>query len=104
MANEIIDGSIRTAKRKLPNDIKKKVEEWKFSSGALVMCLVAYSDGQDVQSFQFVFLSNLMLFISPNFQRRELPYCWEYIHQFLQRLEGRDIRKLQRMGCQAIRS
>ena len=42
----------RRAKTKLPNDIKKKVEEWKFLSGALVVCLVAYSDGQDVSAFQ----------------------------------------------------
>jgi hypothetical protein len=42
----------RTAKRKLPKEVKKKVEEWKFSSGALVMCLVAYSDGQDIQVLQ----------------------------------------------------
>jgi hypothetical protein len=42
------------AKKKLPTEVKKKVEDWKFSSGALVMCLVAYSDGQDVQTFQSV--------------------------------------------------
>jgi hypothetical protein len=39
------------AKKKLPTEVKKKVEEWKFSSGALVMCLVAYSDGNDIQTF-----------------------------------------------------
>lgn len=43
---------LRRAKTKLPKDIKKKVEEWKFSTGALVMCLVAYSDGNDVHAFQ----------------------------------------------------
>jgi hypothetical protein len=48
----IYDDLLRRAKKKLPKDVKKKVEEWKFSSGALVMCLVAYSDGQDVQAFQ----------------------------------------------------
>lgn len=42
----------RRAKTKLPKEMQKKVDEWKFSSGALVMCLVAYSDGQQVQSFQ----------------------------------------------------
>lgn len=42
------------AKKKLPREVKKKVEDWKFSSGALVMCLVAYSDGHDVQTFQSV--------------------------------------------------
>jgi hypothetical protein len=42
----------RRAKTKLPGEIQKKVDEWKFSSGALVMCLVAYNDGQQVQSFQ----------------------------------------------------
>ena len=36
---------------KLPKEIKKKVEEWKFMSGALVMCLVAYYDGKGVQVF-----------------------------------------------------
>jgi hypothetical protein len=43
---------LRFAKKKLPAEVKKKVEDWKFSSGAVVMCLVAYSDGHDVQSFQ----------------------------------------------------
>jgi len=43
---------VRMAKKKLPTEVKKKVEDWKFSSGALVMCLVAYSDGHDVQTFQ----------------------------------------------------
>jgi hypothetical protein len=43
---------LRNAKKKLPGDIKKKIEEWKFSSGALVMCLVAYPDGKDAQGFQ----------------------------------------------------
>jgi len=52
LLKETSDGSLRRAKKKLPGEIKKKVEEWKFSSGALVMCLVAYSDGQDVHSFQ----------------------------------------------------
>jgi hypothetical protein len=40
------------AKKKLPKQIKKKLEEWKFASGALMMCLVAYPDGKTVQSFQ----------------------------------------------------
>ena len=35
--------------------MKKKVEEWKFKSGALVMCMVVYSDGKNVQSFQLVY-------------------------------------------------
>jgi hypothetical protein len=35
------------AKAKLPKDIKKKI-------GALVMCLVAYHDGKDVQALHFV--------------------------------------------------
>jgi hypothetical protein len=42
----------RRAQKKLPKEIKKKLEEWKFSSGALVLCLVAYSDGQEVNTFQ----------------------------------------------------
>ena len=44
----------RWAKKKLPGQVKKKIEEWKFAGGALVMCLVAYSDGHDVQTFQYV--------------------------------------------------
>jgi hypothetical protein len=32
--------------------MKDMVEKWKFSSGAVIMCLVAYKDGDDVQSFQ----------------------------------------------------
>jgi hypothetical protein len=47
-------------KGKLPKHIQKKVEEWKFQSGALVMCLVAYSDGTDIHSFQFV--NNISLY------------------------------------------
>jgi hypothetical protein len=42
----------RKAKKKLPGEVKKKLEEWKFSSGALVLCLVAYSDGQQVNTFE----------------------------------------------------
>lgn len=34
--------------------MKKKIEEWKFSSGALVLCLVAFPDGPDVSTFQWV--------------------------------------------------
>ena len=52
LQHKIYNDSLRRAKKKLPKDVKKKVEEWKFSSRALVMCLVAYSDGQDVQAFQ----------------------------------------------------
>ena len=48
----IYDDSLRMAKKRLPKEMKKKIEGWKFSSGALVMCLVAYSDGKDVQAFQ----------------------------------------------------
>lgn len=48
----IIGSMTRRAKSKLPKEIKKKVDEWKFSSGALVMCLVAYQDGDQVRSFQ----------------------------------------------------
>lgn len=55
------------AKKKLPKYIKKKIEEWKFRSGALVLCLVAYPDGQDVQTFQFVYISYLMTCLSPDF-------------------------------------
>lgn len=51
----------RTAKDKLPKDIEKKVKDWNFSSGALVLCLVAYSDGNEVQSFQLVHSHQSML-------------------------------------------
>jgi|BogFormECP03_OM3_1039632.scaffolds.fasta_scaffold42919_1 hypothetical protein len=43
---------LRRAKTRLPRDIKKMVDKWKFESGAVIMCMVAYSDGQDVQAFQ----------------------------------------------------
>jgi hypothetical protein len=45
-------GSFRRARTKLPKDIKKKLEEWRFASGAAILCLVAYSDGSNVQTFQ----------------------------------------------------
>ena len=45
-------GSFRMVKKKLPKDIRKKIEEWKLSSGALVMCIVAYSDGHSVNGLQ----------------------------------------------------
>ena len=47
----------RRVKNKLPKEIQKTIEEWKFSSGALIMCLVAYSDEQESLSFQFVYKS-----------------------------------------------
>jgi hypothetical protein len=46
------DDLLRIAKKKLLTQVKKKNEDWKFLSGASVMCLVAYSDGHDVQKFQ----------------------------------------------------
>jgi hypothetical protein len=48
----INQGSFRRARTKLPKDIKKKLEEWRFESGAAFLCLVAYSDGFNVQTFQ----------------------------------------------------
>jgi hypothetical protein len=42
----------RRARKKLPREIEKKLEEWKFKSGALVMCHVAYRDGQDMRTFK----------------------------------------------------
>ena len=42
----------RMTKRKLAKEVRKKVEDWKFSSGVLVLCLVAYPDGEDIESFQ----------------------------------------------------
>ena len=39
---------------KLPKEIKKKVEEWKFMSGALVMCLVAYSRSSGISVHQYI--------------------------------------------------
>jgi hypothetical protein len=46
------DQLCRRAKTKLPKEIKNTLEKWKFSSGAVVMCLVAYQDGDEVRSFQ----------------------------------------------------
>jgi hypothetical protein len=48
----IKNNSFRMARTKLPKDIKKRTEEWKFSSGALMMSLVAYSDGKNVKIFR----------------------------------------------------
>jgi hypothetical protein len=63
------------AKMKLPKDIKKKLDEWKFASGAAVLCLVAYSDGTEIQAFQFVLIYPLMAYFLTHFQRREFSYC-----------------------------
>ena len=52
LALSINQGSFRRARTKLPKDIKKKLEEWRFESGAELLCLVAYSDGSNVQTFQ----------------------------------------------------
>ena len=54
----------RNAKTKLPKEIQQKVDEWKFSSGAQVFCLVFYSDGKDVWAFQYVCLYQQMICIS----------------------------------------
>jgi hypothetical protein len=43
------------AKTTLPTSIKNELEEWNFKSGAVMICLVAYSDGHDLRSFQSVF-------------------------------------------------
>lgn len=76
------------AKTKLPKDIKKKVEEWKFMSGALMLCLVAYYDGEDVQTLQFVHILHLILYLmicpSPDSQCREYSCSRECLHCFLQ--------------------
>jgi hypothetical protein len=45
---------LRWAKKKLPGEVKKKIEDWKLASGAMIMCLVAYSDGQSIETFQYV--------------------------------------------------
>jgi hypothetical protein len=45
---------LRWAKKKLPGEVKKKIEDWKLASGAMIMCLVAYSDGQGIETFQYV--------------------------------------------------
>jgi hypothetical protein len=66
--SEIILDFFRNAKLKLPKQMKKKVEEWKLSSGAVVMCLVAYSDGQEVNTFQLVRLFQLTAWLSPYLQ------------------------------------
>jgi hypothetical protein len=65
--------SHRKAKKKLPKEIQKRVEEWKFTTGAAVLCLVAYSDGQDVRTFQLVHPSPLMLQSTHAFSSIESP-------------------------------
>ena len=82
-ASHLCDGPTRNAKMKLPKEIKKKVEKWKFMSGALVMCLVAYSDGKVVQAFQFINIFHLIAQISLNLQRQEFSCSREYVYQFL---------------------
>jgi hypothetical protein len=52
LALPIDNGSFRRARTRLPKDIKKTLEEWRFASGASILCLVAYSDGSNVQTFQ----------------------------------------------------
>ena len=59
LLSKINDDFVRNAKSKLLKQMKKKVEEWKLLSGALVMCLVAYSDGQEVNTFHFVHMFQL---------------------------------------------
>jgi hypothetical protein len=79
-------------------DMKKHIEEWKFSSGALVMCLVAYPEGLNARSFQYVFI--LIVFsscFSPDSQCGELIYGWKYLHKFLQGLEDWNLGKLQQV-------
>lgn len=44
----MFDLLLRWARTKLPKEIKKQVEEWRFKSGAQIICLVAYSDGKQV--------------------------------------------------------
>jgi hypothetical protein len=59
------------AKKKLPTKVKNEIEKWKFSSGVLVMCLVAYSNGRDVQTFQsvtMVYLISQHIYLTSNFQ------------------------------------
>lgn len=46
----------RKARTKLPKQIQKKVDEWKFTSGALMLCMVAYREGDELRTFQWVFL------------------------------------------------
>lgn len=42
----------RKARKKLPQLIRNKLEDWKFESGAVILCLVAYSDGKEVNAIQ----------------------------------------------------
>ena len=44
----------RRAKTRPPKDVKKHVDVWKSGSGALVLCLVTYYDGAEIQAFQYV--------------------------------------------------
>jgi hypothetical protein len=59
------------AKKKLLTEVKKEIEKWKFLSGALVMCLVAYSNERNVQTFQSVTMVYLIfqhIYLTSNFQ------------------------------------
>jgi hypothetical protein len=42
----------RYAKNKLANEIRRKVDEWNFMSGAQILCLVTYPSGENVKAFQ----------------------------------------------------
>jgi len=42
----------RRARKKLPKEMKRKVDEWNFLSGAVIMSMAAYKDGDDVRYFQ----------------------------------------------------
>ena len=83
LAAQRYNDGLRRAKTKLPKDIRKKVEEWKFSSGALVMCLVAYSNGENVDTFQSVFLSRIIECFSPHFQCQKFTFSREQLYEFL---------------------
>lgn len=61
------------AKGKLPKENQKKVEEWKFLSGAVMMYLVAYSDRNDVQTFQFVNCFLPMIYILTYYSVKSSP-------------------------------
>jgi hypothetical protein len=42
----------RRARTKLPNEINKKLAEWKFSCGAQILCFITFPEGDRVRGFQ----------------------------------------------------
>lgn len=48
---EILKLLLRNAK-KIHIEMQEKIEEWKFETGAVIMCMVAYKEGNEVRALQ----------------------------------------------------